>query len=79
MYGHLVLLALRATGDAKFPMYVNILSMFVCRIGLAYIFAYLGFGMLGTWFAMFVDWIIKAIVFSVRYKKGLWKKYSIID
>jgi putative efflux protein, MATE family len=71
--------ALRATGDAKFPMYVNILSMFVCRIGLAYIFAYLGFGMLGTWFAMFVDWIIKAIVFSVRYKKGLWKKYSIID
>ncbi len=59
----------RAAGDAKFPMVVSMLSMILCRIALSYVFAIgFGMGMLGTWAAMFVDWIAKSVVYTVRYK-----------
>lgn len=65
----------RAAGDAKFPMIIGILSMFFCRIALAYLLSiYYNMGMLGTWVAMFIDWIIKAIVFVYRYTSGKWTK-----
>lgn len=69
----------RAAGDAKYPMIVNLACMFACRIVLAYIFA-LSFdlGMIGTWFAMFADWAVKAVLFVRRYVKGTWTKFKAI-
>lgn len=70
---------LRASGDAKFPMIVNIASMLICRIILAYILGiYFHIGVLGVWFAMFADWIIKAFLFIFRYLSGKWMKYKTI-
>jgi putative MATE family efflux protein len=69
----------RAAGDAKFPMMVAILTMFLCRIALAYLFSiYFHMGMFGTWIAMFVDWIVKAILFIYRYLSGRWMLYRSI-
>jgi putative MATE family efflux protein len=69
----------RASGDAKFPMIVGILSMFFCRIALAYLLAiYFNMGMFGTWVAMFIDWIVKAIIFVYRYISGKWTKFHAI-
>jgi putative efflux protein, MATE family len=66
----------RAAGDAKFPMAVSMLSMVFCRIALSYVFGlWLGLGMLGTWAAMFVDWIVKAAIFAARYASGRWTRY----
>lgn len=66
----------RAAGDAKFPMLVGIMSMFFCRIALAYVFSiYFNMGMFGTWVAMFIDWIVKAAVFVYRYFNGRWTAY----
>ena len=63
----------RAAGDAKFPMIVSMASMIICRIALSYVFAFgLGMGMLGTWAAMFVDWIAKSIIYTYHYKTGKW-------
>lgn len=63
----------RAAGDAKFPMVVSMLSMICCRIALSYVFVLgLGMGMLGTWAAMFMDWIAKAVIYTIRYKSGKW-------
>ena len=69
----------RAAGDAKYPMIVNLACMFACRIVLAYIFA-LAFdlGMIGTWFAMFADWAVKAVLFVRRYANGTWMKFRAI-
>lgn len=65
----------RAAGDAKFPMVVSMLSMVFCRIALSYAFGvWLGMGMIGTWAAMFVDWIVKAAVFAARYRNGRWMR-----
>nr|WP_320024283.1 MATE family efflux transporter [uncultured Acetobacterium sp.] len=69
----------RAAGDAKFPMIISILSMVFCRIFLAYVFSiYFNLGMIGTWAAMFVDWIVKAIIFVWRYFTGKWTEYRAI-
>ena len=69
----------RAAGDAKYPMIVNLACMFACRIVLAYIFALtFNLGMIGTWFAMFADWAVKAVLFVRRYANGTWMKFRAI-
>lgn len=60
-------------------MIVGILSMFLCRIALAYLLGiYLNIGMFGTWVAMFINWIVKAIIFVYRYIGGKWTKFHAI-
>lgn len=69
----------RAAGDAKFPMIISIVSMIFCRIFLAYIFSVnFNMGMIGTWAAMFVDWIFKAIIFVWRYFSEKWTEFRAI-
>lgn len=69
----------RASGDARFPMFVASLSMLFCRIALAYLFSnFFHMGMFGTWIAMFMDWIVKAIIFIKRYLSGQWMQYRAI-
>ena len=75
--GYSLPVVFRASGDAKFPMIVASVSMVLCRIVLAYVFAlYFKMGMVGTWIAMFVDWIVKAIIFTFRYLSGKWIKFQ---
>ncbi|MEG2420670.1 MAG: MATE family efflux transporter [Oscillospiraceae bacterium] len=71
--------ALRAAGDAKFTMVVSISSMFLCRIGLSYLFCWVfQWGLLGVWLAMFMDWVVRAIIFEVRFRHGTWKHLRVI-
>lgn len=69
----------RASGDAKFPMMIGILTMFLCRVALAYLLGiYFNMGMFGTWVAMFIDWIVKAVIYVYRYFSGRWTVYHAI-
>lgn len=71
--------ALRAAGDVNFAMVVSILSMWVFRVGGAYIFAnYLGFGAVGVWLAMMVDWAFRAVVFFARWRSGKWETKRVV-
>lgn len=64
---------LRAANDVKFTMTVSIISMWVCRICMSYVFGtVLGMGVLGTWFAMFLDWVVRIIFFAVRLRSDKW-------
>ena len=48
--------------------------MWLFRIFLGYLFAkYMGFGVIGTWLAMFVDWIFRGALFIWRWKSGKWQ------
>ncbi len=52
-----------------FTMIVAILSMWIFRIGASVVIAkWLGFGVLGVWIAMTIDWFVRAIIFVIRYK-----------
>ncbi|MCI8477282.1 MAG: MATE family efflux transporter [Oscillospiraceae bacterium] len=73
--------ALRAAGDAVFTMSISMLSMFLCRIVLSYVLASAwgaNLGLLGVWLAMFADWIVRAVVFFVRFWRGRWKQIRVI-
>ena len=72
--------ALRATGDARFTMIVSITSMWTCRIGFAYLLAVrMNMGVPGVWFAMSIDWIVRAACFSTRWLRGRWQEHQLIS
>lgn len=71
--------ALRAAGDAKFTMIVSMISMWSCRIVMSYILAYtFQMKLLGVWLAMFLDWMVRAAVFSFRFLRGRWKTKQVL-
>ncbi|AEC02219.1 MATE family efflux transporter [Parasphaerochaeta coccoides] len=69
---------LRATGDARFTMTISMLSMWVFRVGLSYLFASFGWGLQGVWIAMYVDWLVRGIAFSSRLINGGWKNKQVV-
>lgn len=65
----------RAAGDAILPMVVSIGSMWICRLGCAYLLGiYFGWGLLGVWTAMAIDWVFRGIFFMIRFRSGRWEK-----
>ena len=71
--------ALRASLDAKFTMAVSIFSMWIFRIGFAYLFVYaFKLGVLGVWYGMFIDWIFRAGVFLWRFR-GFEKRAAAVN
>lgn len=61
--------ALRASLDARFTMMVSVFSMWVFRIGFAYLFVKVwDVGVMGVWYGMFIDWIFRTLVFTGRFR-----------
>lgn len=61
--------ALRAGLDARFTMAVSVFSMWVFRIGFAYLFVKVwNIGVMGIWFAMFIDWVFRVFMFVWRFR-----------
>lgn len=70
---------LRAAGDAQMTMYISLGSMWVCRIVFSYILGkYIGMGVFGVWVAMVLDWVVRAVLMSLRYKSGRWMLKKVI-
>lgn len=68
---------LRACNDVQYTMVVSIASMFIFRIGFSYLIgARLGYGAVGVWIAMVLDWICRVICFLLRYRSGKWRKLA---
>lgn len=66
--------ALRAANDVTFTMVSSICSMVGFRIVLSYIVGVkMGYGALGVWFAMLVDWAFRAAVYIWRFRQGKWQ------
>lgn len=68
---------LRACNDVQYTMVVSIASMFIFRIGFSYLIGVnLGYGAIGVWIAMVLDWICRVICFLLRYRSGKWRKLA---
>ena len=66
--------ALRAANDVKFTMLASILSMAVWRLGFSYLLCVrMGWGAVGVWIAMIIDWICRVTCFVIRFRSGVWK------
>lgn len=61
----------RATGNARYPMMVSLISLIVGRFLCSWLFGiHLQMGITGIWMGMFVDWCIKALCFIIHYRVG---------
>lgn len=69
---------LRAAGDVTFTMIISVASMWVFRILAGIVLGkFMGFGVLGVWIAMIIDWGVRSVCFCIRYKRGKWKHPAI--
>lgn len=71
---------LRAAGDARYTMICAMVSMWGIRIGGAFLFTgAFNMGVMGVWWAMVIDWVLRSILFFARYLQGGWQKKKLID
>jgi Na+-driven multidrug efflux pump len=80
----------KATGDSRFTMVVSTLSMWIVRVGCAYLFSLeslnilgitipgFGLGIMGVWMGMVCDWVVRAVLYSIRFMRGTWLKRSCV-
>jgi putative MATE family efflux protein len=78
--------ALRGAGDTRVPVLFTWTGFFLVRIPLAYVFTStelylgplgtvpgLGLGLLGAWWAMFADLLVRGTFFLIRFARGSWQ------
>lgn len=71
--------ALRAAGDARFTMGISTFSMAAFRILFGYLLALnFGFGVLGVWIAMQIDWVFRIVNFILRWRSGKWETKALV-
>lgn len=65
---------LRGAGDTRFPMAINGTCIWLIRLPLAYALALtLGWGLVGAWSAMALDFTLRALLNYLRFRSGRWK------
>ncbi len=63
----------RAANDVRYTTVISMLSMWLCRVALSYIFVlWFDLGLFGVWLGMFVDWGVRSAFFTVHFFKGKW-------
>lgn len=67
----------RGAGDTLVPMFVSLLSLWLIRIPVAYVFSR-DIGPDGIWWAIPLAWFIGMAVSIVYYKTGRWKNKAVV-
>ncbi|MEK6238776.1 MAG: MATE family efflux transporter [Planctomycetales bacterium] len=70
--------ALRGAGDTRFTMIISWVGFLTIRIPLAYIAVhYLGWGVVGAWYAMCLDIFARCLLSVIRYRHGGWTRLKV--
>lgn len=63
----------KAAGDVKFSMIVSVCSMWVFRVALGiFLVKTFHLGLTAVWIGIFVDWLVRAVIFTTRFASGKW-------
>lgn len=77
VFNLVVINALRATGDARYPVLRGVFSMWgVMVFGSWSLGTYFGLGLIGVWMAMAADEWLRGILMYRRWKQRKWMKYA---
>lgn len=72
--------ALRAAGDARYPVRVGFFTMVCVSLSLGYLFVFvMDMGLIGVWLAIAADEWLRAILVVLRWRSRKWERYSIIS
>lgn len=70
---------MRAAGDVRFSMITSTIIMWTARVTVAiYLARALGFGPIAVWIGMFIDWMIRSVVYSLRFHSRRWLRFSVL-
>ncbi len=70
---------LKAVGDVKFILFASFTSMWIFRVGGAYLMVKLfGMGVEAIWYAMYLDWLARGALYLFRVLGGKWEKMRVI-
>ena len=68
--------ALRAAGDVRFPLYIGLFSMWFFSVGVSYLLGIcLNWGLVGIWIGLGLDECFRALLMQIRWKKESWVRY----
>lgn len=71
---------LRSAGDSNFTSIVSLITMWIVRVGLGYLFAIpLKFGVQGVWISMGLEWMVRTVIFYLRFRSEAWLAKATID
>jgi putative MATE family efflux protein len=71
--------SLRASGDAKYPLYVGMFTMVGMSLPLGYLFVFhMGMGLPGIWLAIAADEWIRAVIFYFRWRSRAWERHALV-
>ncbi|QKF32944.1 MATE family efflux transporter [Bacillus velezensis] len=69
----IIINSLRAAGDAKFPVYMAMISMWGIGLPLAYLFGiHFGLGLMGIWISFIADEWVRGILMYRRWRSRIW-------
>ena len=69
---------LRGAGDTIWTLIAIFFSVLIVRVVLAYLFIMiLKLGLIGAWYAMFCDQLVRWALIKLRFKTGKWKYINI--
>lgn len=70
--------ALKGAGDARFTLLTTLVGMAAFRLLLGWVFGVsLGFGVVGVWCGMIVDWIARSALYVARLRGGAWQRAAL--
>lgn len=70
---------LKGAGDARYTLVTSLIGMWVFRIILGYLLGIqLGLGLVGVWLGMYVDWMVRGLLYYLRFKHGKWKSKVVL-
>ena len=79
VFNIMIISALRATGDVKFPVYMGITFMWGVGVLFGYLFGIvLGWGLIGIMIAALMDEWIRGIIMLFRWRSRIWQEKSIV-
>lgn len=77
VFNIVVINALRATGDARFPVQIAMCSQWFFSVPLCWLLSHtLGWGLVGIWIAMMIEEWFRGLVMYWRWKRRRWLKYA---
>ena len=71
---------LRAVGDGAFTTKVSLSTMWLFRVGIGYIVGIkLGYGLIGLFTVMTLEWALRSVIFLWRFKSGRWQQKMFLE
>ena len=69
----------RAAGDGFYCTLSTLLIMWIVRVFGGYVLGvWLGMGVIGVWIAMVLDWVVRCIMFPIRFHGRKWLMHKVV-